>query len=137
MRQYCKDNSIEGFNITSAGIDMAPTRDYPIVEKTLRKLGVGFRLHKPKKATRNLLERSDIIIALSTKHKKFIKSNFGLDAVLFNQISRGIQSSVKDVDEVILDYMTNTISVDIFMEKIINYIHECVPSIVKNVKKLE
>ena len=98
LKDYFKKNKIKGIIVDSARIKNPTEGVNKFTRKNLGKKGIFFR-HIPKKITKKLIEKSDLIISMGKNHQKFLKKNFMVDSVLFNKLSYGKNSGILDIEE--------------------------------------
>jgi protein-tyrosine phosphatase len=98
-------------------ISSAGTVDYPhVVRPNVRDylLSKGFDVsrHQRRTLTRAILAESDLVIAMSTDHRTHLLERFGHAAPLFLEACGEAGDALPDIEEVVLDYMTNQAAVD-------------------------
>ncbi len=135
LEKYVEDNNINDLIVSSAGTRMKSGLD-PVVSETLKKYGVNAEKHTPHRITKKIVESYDLIISMAEEHKDYIKENFNKESVLFNKICHDEDSSVPDIKDVIKDYdkPENRQKIEEHVHKIIKYIHDSIPLLVKNLK---
>ncbi|MFP4656017.1 MAG: hypothetical protein ACLFNK_00370 [Candidatus Woesearchaeota archaeon] len=81
--EYCAKKLAEDkgmkLDISSAGTVATPQQPDPVTLETLRSFGVADISHRQTRLSRELIEDNDLVIAMGTDHKEFIKDNFGMD----------------------------------------------------------
>lgn len=80
--------------------------------------------HTSRLLTRDIVESADLIVAMGTNHRDFIRENFGRDSVLFMEVCCGISEGLPDVDEVVPDYKNNRPAATAHINKIIDLIFD-------------
>jgi len=134
MRKYIIDNDIKNMSVDSAGIYATPDAGMSErVKRHLKEYGVIVRYREPKRLTIDLIEDSDVIVAMSTTHKEFIREHFSLDVPLFNDICYGKKTSVPDVDEAYPVFDED--KWNSYTSKTIKHIHDSMPALVKNIDR--
>ena len=92
----------------SAGTHGYP--DHPIRRDVIDALathGIKPENHQSRLLTKEILDDSDLVVAMSTDHQKFIKDTFNRESVLFLEICEGRKDAFPDLWEVVPDYKTN------------------------------
>ena len=90
---------------SSAGTIAKPEK--PIrqdVKDALARWGVDASDHKPRLLTREILEESDLVVAMNTDHQKFIADNFGLRVPLYMDIVDGSGLPFPDLPDILPGY---------------------------------
>lgn len=98
-------------------VSSAGTADYPyVVRPNVREYLVakGFDVssHRRRTLTREILEQSDLAIAMSTDHHAHILEHYGIAVPLFLEACGEPAGALPDIEEVLLDYQTNPAAVD-------------------------
>ncbi|PZQ46791.1 MAG: hypothetical protein DI551_04380 [Micavibrio aeruginosavorus] len=97
------------YRFSSAGTDGgAPRLIDPFVRETLANLGLDSSLHAPRLLTRDMLEASDLAVAMHIEHQDFIRRGFGLNVPLFREVAGREPFVLPDVDEAVPDFETNS-----------------------------
>jgi protein-tyrosine-phosphatase len=136
LKDYLKKEGIKGIEVRSAGIIAAPEPVNAFIVSELKGVyGIDASSHKQTRLTKELLQSSDVVIAMAEYHQKFIKEHFGSDVPLFNEFCYGKSVSVWDIDDVIPDWEKNLKAVHNHFRKTIKYIHDSMPILVKKLKK--
>ncbi len=105
-------NGRSGIHVSSAG-----TADYPYVVRPnvrdyLRAKGFDVSRHQRRTLTREILEESHLVIAMSTDHHAHILERYGLAVPLFLEACGEGTAALPDIEEAVLDYQTNPAAVD-------------------------
>ncbi len=98
LEDYFKKNKINGIIVDSAGIFKPEEGVSPITKNRLNKHGVFFT-HRPKKITRALVNKSDLVISMEENHQKFLKEHFDINSPLFEKIAYGKNKGILDISE--------------------------------------
>ena len=93
--------------ISSAGIDAKPQSLHAWVQARLREKGADLTTHVQRQLTKELVEATDLIIAMGRNHEVFVREQFGRDVPLFNQVCLGHDQPILDLHEVIPDWETD------------------------------
>ncbi len=136
--QYCKLNNITDFEFKSAWITAQHKNSdmYPLVRNYLEWLWIDTTKHIPTILDEELLKWADLIIPMSIWQKVFIDEHFLVypkDILLFNELLLDETKSVKDVEEVVVDYKTNKKAKDEFIKKTCEYISDNAEKFIKNI----
>ena len=138
--EYCakKLAKEKGINleISSAGTTARPTQqpDVKTVE-TLKSLGISDINHKQTRLSEDIIKKNDVIIAMGTDHKEFIKEKFGIDVPLFNEIAYGRTDGVLDIHEKIENWLENRDATENHIAETVHYIYESMPKILEKIKE--
>ncbi|MCA9460227.1 MAG: hypothetical protein KC550_06790 [Nanoarchaeota archaeon] len=137
LTNYLENNNISNIKSNSAGTKLAPQEINPFTLKRLLLYNIKVN-HTAKDLTKELLEKSDLIIAMSTDHQEYIKETFGIEVPLFNEVSYGKSQGVLDFHE----HMPNINSVENSQEEfekyayfVVEYIYNAIPNLVNNLPK--
>lgn len=134
LRDYAKKHNMKDLIVSSAGIVAHKEDPRLMTISTLASFGINVN-HKQTKLTKEVFDSCDIAVAMAKNHQEFIKKNFNVDVPLFNEVCFGKKTSVKDLDDVILDWATNDKAANEYVREIVIYIHDSIPSLVKNLNK--
>jgi protein-tyrosine phosphatase len=94
-----------GIEVSSAGTIARPEKPIrPDVVEALARWGVDVSDHKPRRLTREILEETDLVVAMNTDHQKFIADNFGLRVPLYMDVVNGSGLPFPDLPDVLPDY---------------------------------
>lgn len=137
FNDYIKKEWINWWTADSAGTFEAK-QDYvdAVVLRSLIKLGINASQHKPKRITKDLIEEADIVIAMASSHKYFIKRAFKVNIPLFNEIFKNESTSVDDQDDVVDDKYTQREEAAKYLAETVKYLHDAMPDFVKNIEKV-
>ena len=97
-QDYLKKNKIKEIVVDSAGIHEPREGVDPFTKKRLNMHGISFS-HKPKKVTKQLVRKSDLIISMGENHQKYLKKYFNVDSPLFEKIAYGRNKGILDIAE--------------------------------------
>ena len=123
-----------GLVIASAGTDDFPHVVRPNVRDYLLAKGLDVRAHQRRTLTREVLAPAEVVIAMSTDHQRFLQDKFGLGAPVFLEACGGDCEALPDIEEVVLDYRTNTAAVDAHVRKTIDTIIELTPRLARSLR---
>ena len=134
LKKYL-DVKAKDFIIASAGIQ-GKYHHHPdaFIVRELQKLGLDGENHAPQQVTNELLEKFDLLIAMSTDHQAILKADYRRDSVLFNQICFGVDDPLLDLGEAIpFEYLAG--EQEAYAHDLIHYIHQSIPFLVKNLDR--
>lgn len=98
LKKYLRDNKIKGWEVGSAGINVESQNISSIVTRALLTHKININ-HYPRKLNLGLIKNSDIVIAMSKNHLRFIKKRVpSCDVFLFNELAKDKKTSIWDVD---------------------------------------
>ncbi len=113
--------------VSSAGTDDYPHVVRPNVRDYLLAKGLDVRTHRRRTVSREILAGTDMVIAMSTDHQRVLREKFGVEVPLFLEACGGASEPLPDIEEVVLDYRTNSAAVDAHVKKTIDLIIELTP----------
>ena len=113
--------------VSSAGTDDYPHVVRPNVRDYLLQKGLDVRAHKRRTVTREILASAEMVVAMSTDHQRYLAERFGVQAPVFLEACGGKYEALPDIEEVVLDYRTNSAAVDAHVRKTIDTIIELTP----------
>ncbi len=99
-------------DVSSAGTAEHPYVVRPNVRDYLRARGFDVSQHQRRALTREILEQSTLVIAMSTDHHAHILERYGIAVPLFLEACGETAAALPDIEEVVLDYPTNPAAVD-------------------------
>jgi protein-tyrosine phosphatase len=113
--------------VASAGTDDYPHVVRPNVRDYLLSRGFDVGQHQRRTLTREILQASHLVIAMSVDHRAHIRDRFQGDALLFLEACGELGEALPDIEEAVLDYRTNPAAVDAHVRAIIDRILELTP----------
>jgi protein-tyrosine phosphatase len=122
--------------VASAGTDDYPHVVRPNVRDYLLDKGLDVRAHQRRTLTRQILEASELVIAMSTDHQRLLRERFGVQAPVFLEACGGACEALPDIEDVVLDYRTNAAAVDAHVRKTIDLIIEQTPRLARRLQEL-
>ena len=120
--------------VASAGIHDYPHVVRPNVRDYLLEKGLDVRAHQRRTLTREILAPTELVIAMSTDHQRFLAERFALRAPVFLEACGGACEALPDIEDVVLDYKTNTAAVDAHVRKTIDTIIELTPRLARSLR---
>jgi protein-tyrosine phosphatase len=116
-----------GIHVSSAGTVDYPHVVRPNVRDYLLSKGFDVSRHQRRTLTEAILKHSDLVIAMSTDHRHYLRDRFGHAAPLFLEACGELGDALPDIEEVVLDYQTNPAAVDVHVRATIDRILELTP----------
>jgi protein-tyrosine phosphatase len=110
--------------VGSAGIEAKPQSLHPMIIEYLRAKGADPSAHVQRKLTRELLEDTDLAVAMGLDHRAFVREQFGRDVPLFNQVCFGREEPVLDVHEVMPDWASDMDAARAYVQSVVDHIWE-------------
>lgn len=114
--------------VGSAGIEAKPQCVHPWVQHCLREKGADVSTHVQRKLTHELLERTDLVVAMSHDHRTFIRHEFGVDAPLFKRICCGRDEAILDLHEVHPNWEQDLNQARAYVSSVVDMIWSDIPS---------
>ncbi len=136
FKKYLEENKIFGWKVGSAGI-RAKKQEIPSkVKEELEKINIDVSNHKPRKLSKEILEKYDVVVAMSSNHKEFIKKKLGnKNVLLFNELAINKEKPILDVEEEIKNYKSNINAVERKISKTVKHIFKKTPKLFKNISE--
>ena len=122
--------------VSSAGTDDYPHVVRPNVRDYLLAQGLDVRAHRRRTVTRDILAGAELVVAMSTDHQRFLQEKFGLQAPVFLEACGGACEPLPDIEEVVLDYRTNSAAVDAHVRRTIDTIIDLTPRLASKIQDL-
>ncbi|MBH0201654.1 MAG: hypothetical protein HP496_04975 [Nitrospira sp.] len=117
------------YRVESAGIKASPQSVPLVVCHPLIQKGIDPSAHIPRALTKELIDRVDLMIAMSLNHREFIQRQFGLTAPLFNEVAFGKDTPILDLHEALPDWERDLVQARDYVQSVINHIWESVPTL--------
>ena len=132
--EYALRRELGSIVVASAGTDDYPHLVRPNVRDYLLSKGLDVRAHRRRTLTRQILDETDFVVAMSTDHQRFMLDRFGVRAPVFLEACGGACEALPDIEEVVLDYRTNAAAVDAHVRKTIDTIIEAMPRLARSLQ---
>ncbi|MDX2252591.1 MAG: hypothetical protein NW202_09900 [Nitrospira sp.] len=113
--------------VGSAGIEAKPQTIHPVILTRLMQKGGDPSSHLQRLLTQEMVERTNLIIAMGRNHRDFIQRNFGRTVPLFNEVSFGTDLPILDLHEAMPDWEQNLRGARDYIESVIDHIWNAVP----------
>ena len=134
--EYALRRELPALAVSSAGTDDYPHVVRPNVRDYLLAKGLDVRAHRRRTVTPEILASAELVVAMSTDHQRFLRDKFGLAAPVFLEACGGPSEPLPDIEEVVLDYRTNSAAVDAHVRKTIDTIIELTPRLARRIQAL-
>jgi protein-tyrosine phosphatase len=118
--------------VSSAGTVALPQEMYPDVRAYLVQRGMDPSRHQQRKVSAELLQATDLVIAMSTDHQSFLLDAFQHRAPLFHEVCHGRPESLLDVWEAIPTWETNLEAARHYTFQVMEYIWASMPGLLQN-----
>lgn len=132
LKEHLKREGIRDVEVSSAGTIADIQKMDDAVLSTLVSMGINPLEHKQRKINEELIEESDLIVAMSTDHQDFIRENFGIDVPLFNEICHNEKTAILDNWEAVPNYHTNKEEGAKYNTQTVLYIKDSIPLFYEN-----
>lgn len=120
--------------IGSAGIEAIPQPMHPLVRERLHEKGADPSPHRQRKLTPELLERTDLAVAIGLNHQDYVATHFGRHAPLFNEICWQQSVPVLDVHEALPNWESEGSIATDYMRSVIDHIWHAMPAFMRNLE---
>jgi protein-tyrosine-phosphatase len=120
--------------VRSAGIDARPQSVHAWVHTRLREKGADPTTHFQRQLTKELVEASDLVIAMGRDHQVFVQEHFRRDVPLFNQICLGHDQPILDLHEVMPDWETDPERARAYVWSVIDVIWATAPALLSRLR---
>lgn len=87
--------------VNSAGIIDAPHGVLDFVSGHMTRNGIDVSDHQPRKLTQDMLDQTDLAVAMGRDHQEHVAKTFGRDIPLFNQVAFDLDEPMPDIWEVL------------------------------------
>jgi protein-tyrosine phosphatase len=122
--------------VGSAGIDAKPQTVHEWVQTRLLMKGGNPSAHVQRQLTREMVEGTDLVIAMGHNHQEFIRERFGRDVPLFNQVCFDRDEPIQDVHEVRPAWEEDLDWARAYVWSVIDRIWEATPSLISRLPHL-
>ena len=117
--------------IGSAGIGVVGQPVHPLVLNHLHAKGVDPSNHIQRSVTRELLEATDLAVAMGMNHQQYVREHFGREIPLFNEVCYEKSEPVLDIHEAIPNWGRNVEAARDHLHWVIDYIWEAMPALLE------
>ena len=119
-----------GYRIGSAGIVAKPQTIHPVVQDRLAQNGADPSQHVQRVLTQQLIEESDLVIAMGLDHQASIQHHFAVNVPLFNEVAFGLPRPVLDIHEALPDWEQDRQQAHHYIESVIDHLWEAAPTLI-------
>jgi protein-tyrosine phosphatase len=123
-------------HVSSAGTVDYPHVVRPGVRRYLLEQGFDVSLHQRRTLSEAILDESQLAIAMSLDHQAFIERRFGRRVPLFLEACGEPGEALPDIEEAVLDYLSNPAAVDAHMRSTIDRILALTPRLAQRLDAL-
>jgi protein-tyrosine phosphatase len=120
--------------VGSAGIEAKTQSVHPWVQHCLREKGADVSKHVQRKLTRELLEGTGLVVAMSRDHQAFIHQEFEVDVPLFKEICYGRDEPILDLHEVHPNWEQDLDLARTYVSSVIDMIWNDIPSLLSRIR---
>lgn len=123
-------------HVSSAGTVDYPHEVRPYTRAYLFSKGFDVSGHQRRTLTREILDASHLVVAMSTDHQAAIQQRFGREVPLYLEVCGEAAEWLPDIEDVILDYQTNRPAVEAHVRDTIDRIVGLAPRLAANIDTL-
>jgi protein-tyrosine phosphatase len=118
------------FVVSSAGTEDYPHVVWPVVCDHLHARGLDVSRHARRTLTLQILQSTDLAVAMSTDHQEFVRTRFQREIPLFTEVCGLPPAPLLDVGEAVPDYANNLQTGYTYMRAMMDRIIELSPVLV-------
>jgi protein-tyrosine phosphatase len=123
------------YKVSSAGTQAEFQEMAPYIKVRLSQRGLDPIKHQQRRVTADILNGSDLVVAMGLDHRAYLKEQFGRQAWLFNQICFGKEEPILDIWEAVPNYQHDHRARIAYGTAVVDYICEAIPDFIKNVER--
>lgn len=123
------------YTVSSAGTEAIPYEMFSYVREHLRQYGIDPSGHRQRRVTAELLNGTDLVVAMGLDHRQYLRERFGREARLFNEICFGKEESVLDMWEAVPNYQQDHEAMVAYCLAMVDYVYEAMPYFIKNAER--
>ena len=116
--------------VGSAGIDVKPQAVHEWVQMRLSLKGADIAGHVQRQLTQEMIEKTDLVIAMGRNHQAFIRERFERDVPLFNHVCFERDEPILDVHEALPEWEKDLERARLYVWSVIDRIWEATPSLI-------
>ncbi|MBX3327943.1 MAG: hypothetical protein U0223_15530 [Nitrospira sp.] len=117
------------YHVESAGIEAKPQKVHSVILNRLRLKGTDPSAHVPQTLTKEVIQRSDLVIAMGLGHREFLQTKFGLHVPLFNEVAFGKDEPILDLHEALPNWERDIVEAREYVESVIDHIWDSIPAL--------
>jgi protein-tyrosine phosphatase len=125
LRHALRDRA--DIHVSSAGTVDYPHVVAPNVREYLLSKGFDVSSHQRRTLTEAIVRESHLVIAMSVDHRDYLRNRFGHSAPLFLEACGEPGEALPDIEEAVLDYLTNRAAVEAHVRATIDRILALTP----------
>ena len=123
-------------HVASAGTVDYPHVVWPYVGGYLKQKGFDVSDHRRRTLTRAIMDESQLVVAMSTDHRQYIREQFGREVPLFLEACDQGAKWLPDIHEVVADWESNRTATEAHIRLTIDRIIELAPRLAVNIDAL-
>jgi protein-tyrosine phosphatase len=123
------------FSVASAGIESRPQLIPASVRELLANKGFSTKGHIQRLLTRDLIQSSDHVIAMSEDQQEFIQREFGREVPLFAELTSGRRESINDLFEVVPNWRSHEQSATAYIAAVTDRIFTEMPALIRRLRQ--
>lgn len=120
--------------VGSAGIDAKPQAVHEWVQTSLHLRGADVTAHVQRQLTREMIKKTDLVIAMGRNHQTFIRERFERDVPLFNHVCFERDEPILDVHEALPEWEKDLERARIYVWSVIDRIWEAMPFLISRLR---
>jgi protein-tyrosine phosphatase len=118
--------------VSSAGTVAIPQQSHPDVRAYLMQRGMDPSRHQQRRVSTELLNATDLVIAMSTDHQAYLFDIFQYHASLFNKVCYGRSEPLLDVWEAVPTWEKDLDAARHYAFQVMEYIWASIPCLLQN-----
>jgi protein-tyrosine phosphatase len=122
--------------VGSAGIEAKPQKVHEWVQTKLKLRGADASGHVQRQLSRDLVEESDLIVAMASDHQTFIRERFGRDVPLFSRVCFERDEPILDVHEKLPEWGEDIEDARLYVCSVIDQIWDAMPLLASRLSSL-
>ena len=129
-KKFLEDRNINGIKVFSAGIDI--NRDISNYLRThferMKTYGIDLESIAPRKQlSANMINESNIIVAMSAEHKQEIETKYGVKVVLYEELANNKSTTLLPIK------YADFFELEAGLIEMVDYIYMQTPAVIKNI----
>ena len=117
--------------VGSAGIEVVKQIAHPLVLNRLKAKGADASNHIQRSITRELLETTDLAVAMGINHQQYVREHFGREIPLLNEVCYEKSEPVLDIQEAVPNWEMNLEAARDHLYWVIDYIWDAMPALLE------
>lgn len=137
VAQAIERSGIDTYEITSAGLLVDGQKEvHPETVSYLTRLGIDITHHIQRRATPEILDSADVIIAMAEDQLTRLQEFGYKNIYLFNELAFGSHSSILDIEDCVENYHTDREAVATYIDSVIDHIQEGTPHLLEKLEEI-